>query len=145
VGKTGFLRAGASAFVACILACDDDPQSHVYVAAPYAAATNCFGPSASLAEVDTGDGSLDCAPTCLLTTAPDGTPLVYVSSMCGPYPAGFDSTQSSPLCAAPLAAWPAEAAALADGTDSCAEGPEDASTPADAAATNGDATESRDE
>ncbi len=101
-------------------ACDDDPQSHVYIAAPYVASEDCFGPSASLAQVDTPNGDLDCPPMCLLAPTSGGAKAVYVSTMCGPYPAGYDTSEADPLCATALAAWPAEAAALANGQSSCA-------------------------
>ncbi len=122
-------------FTACVCACDDDPQSHVYVAAPYDAAGDCFGPSTPLAEISTPDGDLDCAPTCLVLTTPGGATDVYVSTMCGPYPAGYDTSQTDLGCAAALEAWPAEEEAFANATSSCAMAP---SLPADG---GGDASE----
>jgi hypothetical protein len=107
-------------------ACDDAPQSHVYVAAQYSPAGACFGPSVSLAQVDTPTGDLDCAPTCLVLTAPGGSTDIYVSTMCGPYPATYDVTQTDPGCPAALGAWPAEESALLDGTNSCASSPSSA-------------------
>ena len=45
---------------------------------------------------------------------------VYVSTMCGPYPSGYEVSPMTPGCATALAAWPAEQAALACGLSSCA-------------------------
>jgi hypothetical protein len=120
-----FLVALAASCMA-VAACDDDPESHVYVATQYDPVGVCFGPSTSLGYIDTSTGDLDCAPTCLvLDTA--GTVKTYVSTMCGPYPAQYDTSQTDPSCAPALAAWPAEEAALANGTSSCASpGSEDA-------------------
>jgi hypothetical protein len=133
---------GVTALVACAYACDSSPQSHVYVAALYNPTSACFGPSVSLGYIDTSDGNFDCAPTCIVNDSPPGggSHLVYVSTMCGPYP-NYDLSQTDPACAAALAAWPAEEAALANGTSSCAspvsedageDAGSDGSAPADA-------------
>jgi hypothetical protein len=101
----------------------------VFVASPYETAGDCFGPSTSLAQVDTSSGDLDCDPTCLVLASASGDTEVYVSIMCGPYPPAYDASGTNPACAAALAAWPAEASALANGSSSCASpaSPEDAS------------------
>jgi hypothetical protein len=104
-------------------ACDDNPESHIYIAAQYEVASDCFGPSTSLALIDTPDGDLDCAPTCLVNTTSGGSTEIYVSTMCGPYPAGYDTSQTNAGCPAALAAWPAEQTALAAATNSCASPP----------------------
>jgi hypothetical protein len=115
-----FLVAFAAS--AIMAACDDDPESHVYVAAQYDPVDVCFGPSTSLGVIDTSTGDLDCAPTCLVLSAGGGAGTVktYVSTMCGPYPAQYDTSQTDPSCPPALAAWPAEQTALANGTNSCA-------------------------
>ena len=86
---------GAVAVAACAYgyACDSSPQSHVYVAALYDG-VSCFAASSSLGYVNTADGALDCAPTCLVTTTSTGQTLIYVSTMCGPYPPGYDTSQT---------------------------------------------------
>ena len=94
-------------------ACDDNPQSHVYLAAPYEASADCFGPTTSLGQIDTPNGDLDCAPTCLAQPHPGAPSDIYVSTMCGPYPQTLDTSQTDPACASALAAWPAEQSALA--------------------------------
>ena len=106
----------------------DGPESHVYVAMLYEPTRDCLDPSTSLAIIDTPDGSLLCAPTCLVLPAPPaaGTEQVYVSTMCGPYPDGFDSSQTDPLC-------PPALAAFARGPDACAAGG-GSSNPTDAGA-----------
>jgi hypothetical protein len=133
----GSVRSRAAALAAALVAfataspgCDDDPQSHVFVASPYEPASDCFGPSTSLAQIDTASGDLDCDPTCLVSTGASGDVEVYVSIMCGPYPPAYDATGTNPACASALAAWPAEASALANGSNSCASAP----APEDAAA-----------
>lgn len=143
---------GVAALVAAAGACDDNPQSHVYLAAPYHAAADCFGPSAPLGQVPTPDGALDCAPTCLVLVAPGEPANAYVSTMCCPYPAGYDTSGTDPVCPAALAAWPAEQTAAAGGWSSCvspvdagADGGADAGGDrsdaggSDAAASDGDA------
>ncbi len=111
---------GVVTLVAFAVACDNDPESHVYLAAPYEAAGDCFGWSVSLAQVDTPSGDLDCAPTCLVPANGGGSEGIYVSTMCGPFPGGYDTSQTDPGCQSALAAWPAEQSALAAGTSSCA-------------------------
>ena len=100
----------------------------------YEPARDCLDPSTSVAIIPTADGSLECAPTCLVLPAPPATPTekVYVSTMCAPYPDTLDSTQSDPLCSAALAAY-------ARGPDACEPGGV-SSNPADAgdAASAGD-------
>jgi hypothetical protein len=98
------------------IACDG-PESHVYVAMLYEPTRDCLDPSASLAIIGTPDGSLVCAPTCLVLASPPapGTEQVYVSTMCAPYPDGYDSSQTDPLCPPALAAY-------ARGPDTCAAG-----------------------
>lgn len=122
--KSSFVGVGVAVIVAfaCGYACDSSPESHVYVAALYYPATDCFGPSESLAYIDTPDGDLDCAPTCIVLHTPSngGPDEVYVSTMCGPYPQNYDISQTDTECAAALAAWPAEQTALANGSNSCA-------------------------
>ncbi len=112
--------AGITALVVWASACDDDPQSHIYVASLYQPSVDCFGPSTSLAQIATPNGDLDCAPTCLVQSMSGGPSEIYVSTMCGPYPAGYDTSQTDPGCPAALAAWPAQQGALAHGSDSCA-------------------------
>jgi hypothetical protein len=114
-----FLVALAGCCMTVAAACDDDPKSHVYVAAQYDPVDVCFGPSTSLGTIDTSSGDLDCAPTCLLLDTA-GTVKTYVSTMCGPYPVQYDTSQTDPSCSPALAAWPAEQAALANGSNSCA-------------------------
>lgn len=117
------MARGSLAAVALALAavgCDDAPESHVFVAAPFVPDAGCFGLSVSVAFVDTADASLDCAPVCLVAPATGGPLAVFVTTMCGPYPTGYDTSQSDATCQQALAAWPAEQAALAAGTDSCA-------------------------
>jgi hypothetical protein len=122
------LRYWLIAIATALSAACDGPESHVYVAMPYEPSRDCLDPSTSLAIIDTPDGSLDCAPTCLVLPAPPavGSEQVYVSTMCGPYPTDFDDSQTDPLCAPALAAF-------ARGPDTCVAGG-GSSDPADAGA-----------
>jgi hypothetical protein len=143
-----FLAAFAAS-CALLAACDDDPASHVYVAAEYDPMGACFGPSVSLGVIDTSTGDLDCAPTCLVLSKA-GTVSTYVSTMCGPYPAQYDTSQTDPSCALALAAWPAEQTALANGTSSCASpaaedaGPDATSSGGSDGGSDGDAVDASD-
>ena len=129
---------GVLALIAWAGACDDGAESHVYVAAPYDASADCFGASTSLAQIDTPNGDLDCAPTCLVVAETNGSNAIYVSTMCGPYPSAYNTSQTDPGCAPALAAWPAEQAALANGSSSCASpAEEDGGGGADASAGDG--------
>ena len=103
-------------------ACDSNAESHVYVASLYETANDCLDPSTSLGYIDTPNGDLDCAPTCIVfPPAPTvgGMERIYVSSMCGPYPANADISGTDPGCAAALAAW------ASGGPGSCNAGPTD--------------------
>ncbi len=99
-----------AALYACAIACNDGPQSHVYVAMLYEPAGACLDPTTTLGVIGTSDGSLNCAPTCLVENAPpaEGTEKVYVSTMCGPYPDILtDTSGTDPACTAALAAFAA--------------------------------------
>jgi hypothetical protein len=125
--------AGA-AFGVHAVGCDSDAQSHVYVASLYEADSNCLEPSTSLGFIDTPNGDLDCAPTCIVfppSPAIGGNERVYVSSMCGPYPTNADVSGTDPGCPAALAAW------AAGGPGSCESGTEDAGAGNDGAVEDG--------
>jgi hypothetical protein len=117
--KRFFVGTAAIAALAGFYACDNGAQSHVYVASLYDG-TACFGPSLSLGVIDTPTGDLDCAPTCLASTTATGQSLIYVSTMCGPYPVELDTSGTNPGCAGALASWQS-----AGGPGTCA-GAEDA-------------------
>ncbi len=112
-------RYWLAAFItaAALSAACDGPESHVYVAMEYEPTRDCLDPSVSLAIIGTPDGSLECAPTCLVLPSPPavGSEQIYVSTMCPPYPDDYDSSQSDPLCAPALAAF-------ARGPDTCMGG-----------------------
>jgi hypothetical protein len=102
------LLAVAASLCASVVACDDGPQSHVYVAMLYEPARACLDPSTTLAIIGTPNGSLECYRKCLVEDAPPavGAELVYVSTMCPPYPAVItDATGTDPACQAALAAY----------------------------------------
>jgi hypothetical protein len=98
--------------VICALACDDAPTSHQYLALLYEppsgsnGANGCLETSTALGAVPGESGSLLCAPTCLVATAPGGATTYYASTMCGPYPASLTTADASdPTCASALAAY----------------------------------------
>jgi hypothetical protein len=133
-----FLAAAAS-LCASVVACDG-PQSHVYVAMLYEPEGSCLDPSTTLAIIGTPSGSLECAPACLVESAPPavGAPRVYVSTMCPPYPTLVTSKPATdPACTGPLAAYGSGAVCGEDsGADASAAndagGADDAATSFDA-------------
>ena len=95
---------------AVAVACNDGPQSHVYVAWLYQAAGACLEPSTTLAVIGTPNGSLECKPACLVQSSPPpagaATETLYLSTMCAPYPTSLTpTTDADPACAAALAAY----------------------------------------
>ena len=80
----------------------NDPTSHVYVAQLYEPDACCLEASSELDVISTGAASLSCAPACLVEPPPGSR--VYVSTMCGPYPAAFDVSGTDPRCALALTA-----------------------------------------
>jgi hypothetical protein len=95
---------------AVAVACNDGPQSHVYVASLYQAAGACLDPSTTLAIIGTPNGSLECKPACLVQSSPPpasaATETLYLSTMCAPYPTTVTpTTDADPACAAALAAY----------------------------------------
>jgi hypothetical protein len=112
-----------AASLTCAAACDNGPQSHVYVAMLYEAAAGCLDPSTTLGVVGTGDGSLLCAPTCLYEPSPPavGGVKTWVSTMCGPYPAILNTDGTDPSCAPALLAY-ASGSICGAATDAGADG-----------------------
>jgi hypothetical protein len=91
--------------IACAIACDDSPTSHQFLALQYDATNGCYKDSTALDTVPGGDGSLECAPACLVAGS-GASEIVYVTTMCGPYPAAItDTSGTDPACAAALAAY----------------------------------------
>jgi hypothetical protein len=102
--------ASASACFAMIgaFACDTGATQHDYLAELYEPANACLEPSKVIDTIQTPEGSLLCAPTCLVQTLPGGSgENVYVSTMCGPYPSFVDTSQTDPNCPAAIAAYAA--------------------------------------
>lgn len=108
--------AGAAlAALACMLhasACGD--PSHVYEARLYRTDRDCVATTSSVDVVE-GDPPGSCAPICLLQPQADGGRAVYVSTMCGPYPFGFDTSGTDPVCPRALAAFERDDTCLVDG------------------------------
>lgn len=109
------------------VACSE--PAYVYVARRYDPVRDCLLPSEGL-DVVRGSGSSACAATCLVDTRDGATTLssvtgeladanpdadadasgvdptarLYVSTMCPPYPVGFDPSETTVGCAAALEA-----------------------------------------
>jgi hypothetical protein len=84
------------------LACGD--PSHVYAGRRFAPERGCVEPSTSLDVVTGTMPSQPCAPACLAQPHPDGGRSIFVSTMCAPFPYGFDPSGTDPLCPSALAA-----------------------------------------
>jgi len=99
----------------CGVHCGD--PSHVYEGRLFLERRQCLGTTAS---VDVVEGNLpgDCGPTCLTQPDRDGGRAIYVSTMCGPYPFGFDTSGSDPACPQALAALERNDTCLVDGGSS---------------------------
>jgi len=129
--RAGALSAVVPAALLCMLhasACGD--ASHVYQGRLYVEARDCLGTTSSVDVVE-GDDPGSCAPTCLLQRRPDGGRVLYVSTMCGPYPFDFDVSGADPKCPAALAAFGRNDTCLSDGGSSAPPPPP--APPADAA------------
>lgn len=87
------------AISAPLFACSDPPQ-HVYAAMPYVSELKCLGPyeSIDLINADHGGGA-KCATVCLASGSD-----AFVSTECGPYPEGYDTSGTSAACTEALAA-----------------------------------------
>ncbi len=96
---------GAWLLTAALGACDLAPRSHDYLAMLYEPAQQCLAPSAPIDVIDTSSGSLGCDPICLVEPEAGGGDVVYVSTMCGPFPAAADTSGTSPECGPALAAY----------------------------------------
>lgn len=101
------------AVVACILHACGDP-SHVYEGRLYRDDRDCLGTPSSV-DVVTGDDPGTCAPVCLVQRTFDGGRAYYVSTMCPPYPHGFDASGTDPVCPDALAAFERNDTCLVDG------------------------------
>jgi hypothetical protein len=98
-------------------ACDTAAESHLFIAEQYETARDCLDPDTTVDVIPTGQAGLTCAPACLVdpTASGGGSERIWVSTMCGPYPAAFDVSGTDPMCAAALAAY-------ARGPDTCTPG-----------------------
>ena len=103
-----------SSLVVLLVACGT--TSHVYEGQAYVEGRDCLGTVSSVEVADGDPAATNCQPTCLVQhTSPDGGTPVYVSTMCPPFPYGFDTNGSDPRCAPALAAFARRDTCLADG------------------------------
>lgn len=111
--------AAAAAAAACIMhlsGCSED-GTHIYTGRLYLEGRDCLGTPSSVDVVDGNDPGT-CAPTCLVQRRAEGGRVIYVSTMCAPYPFGFDATGSDPKCGAALASFARDDTCFSDGGSS---------------------------
>lgn len=97
---------------AVAIACGD--PSHTYLGRLFVEDRSCLGPTRAIDVVE-GETPGSCDPKCLLQPLSDGGRALYVGTMCGPYPYGFDVSGADPGCPAALAAHARRDTCLADG------------------------------
>jgi hypothetical protein len=118
-----------SAAIAIAIGCGD--PSHVYEGRLYLPARDCLGTPSSVDVVEGDRPEGNCASVCLVQPRGDAGSAFYVSTMCPPFPFGFDSTGTDPVCAPALAAFARNSTCLLDGGASAPLAP-----PADASTTD---------
>lgn len=116
--RLGYLGCvtGAVAIV-CIVHVSCEAASHIYTGRLFVEARDCLGTEASV-DVVSGDSAGTCDPVCLVRANDpnaDGGRSVYVSTMCQPYPPGFDTSGNDPACARALDALRRDDTCVADG------------------------------
>ncbi len=106
--------AHATACAGVLLFACGDP-SHVYEGRLYDTGRGCLDGTRSL-DVVTGEPAGTCPAICLVQPEARGQARgVYVSTMCAPYPYGFDTSGNAPECPAALAAHARRDTCLSDG------------------------------
>lgn len=125
--------AAAAAFVCTLhlFACSED-GTHIYTGRLYLEARDCLGTPSSVDVVD-GNEPGTCAPTCLVQRRAEGGRVIYVSTMCAPYPFDFDTSGSDPRCPAALASFARNDTCFSDGGSSAPALDASAADAADAA------------
>lgn len=96
-------------FIIFLLTACSDPVSHLYEGRFYAADRKCLGTTSSIDVVEGGDTGT-CSPVCLIKDSN-----VYVGTSCPPFPPGYDTTGTSPVCVDALAANARDDTCLVDG------------------------------
>ena len=131
-----FVAIAALAGAACVwMACSDDTKSHVFSGRQFDQNRHCLEDLQSIDVVAGPEPETPCAPVCVLSDATDANPsLVYVSSMCPPYPIyPYDSDAGSdPRCVEALIAYHYDTSCEPDGA--IVNLPPDASADANASA-----------
>ncbi len=101
-------------------ACDTNETTHFFVGQLFEPARGCLDPEGSIAQVDGPVPDQPCAATCVV--GPSGqngnASSVYVTTMCGPYPALADTTGAPAGCTEALAALDRGDTCLIDGDSS---------------------------
>lgn len=120
-------------FGSIVTACDDEP-THVFFGQAYDPTRDCLATVTALDTIGGSDTGQSCALSCVTSPPEDGGVVAYVSKTCPPYPPLFDSSGSSPLCQAAIAAANRGATCLPDG--GIVGNPVDAGSESDAGATD---------
>jgi hypothetical protein len=129
--KTANIARAAAVLVAVactmhMFACDD-VASHPYPGRIYEEGRGCLGAPIALDVVEGPDPG-GCTATCLVS-ATDGGRIVYISTMCAPYPPFHDTSGTDPLCGPALAAFARTDLCLSDGGSTRPLPPGDAAAP----------------
>ncbi len=102
------------------VACDSGSY-YIYMVNAYDSQRDCVS-SAEALDIEIGqDPGSSCNAQCIvgaddsLDGSLDGTLVAYATTMCGPTPYGFDTTQSNPLCSSALLALARSDYCLTDG------------------------------
>ncbi len=103
--------------VAALAAACKGDGTYVFLGRLYLPARGCVATTSSVDVID-GEDPGTCAPVCLAQPRPDGGPAIYVSSMCAPYPFGFEVSGADPSCPAALAALGRDDTCISDGGSS---------------------------
>jgi hypothetical protein len=123
--RVSVLVVGALALLvgARVLGACDNEASHFFVGQLFEPARGCLDPEGSIAQVDGPVPDQACAATCVV--GPSGqngnASSVYVTTMCGPYPALADTSGEPAGCTEALAALDRGDTCLIDGDSSSPE------------------------
>ena len=93
----------------------NDSASHIFAGRLYEAARGCVDPTTSIDVVEGPSPTAPCERACFVAPADGDVGATYVSTMCAPFPRGFDTSGSGAQCAAALTAYDRADTCLADG------------------------------
>lgn len=111
------MRRHLPTFLAASVALGCGEASHVFEGRLFVEGRQCLGTTSSV-DVVAGERPGSCEPVCLVQPTGDGGRAIYVATMCGPYPPGFDATGKDAACTPALAALARGDTCLVDGGSS---------------------------